>query len=134
VIDARVIAPRGAAVVGRVSDSNPGGRIKGVAHLSVRLTQLRLADGRTVDLQTNTIARKARTTRKRDAAKIGIGSGIGAGIGAIAGGGVGAAIGAGVGGGAGTGYVLATRGLPAVIPSESRLTFRLSNPVTVRTL
>src|SRR5438093_923834 len=39
-------------------------------------------------------------------------------IGAIAGGGKGAAIGAGVGAGAGGGAVLATRGKPAVIPSE----------------
>src|SRR6266511_178751 len=50
---------------------------------------------------------------------------------AIAGGGKGAAIGAGAGGGAGTGLVLATRGDPAVVPSESKLTFRLQGPITV---
>lgn len=35
------------------------------------------------------------------------------------------------GGGAGTGVVLATRGDPAEIPSESQLTFRLQGPITV---
>lgn len=125
---ATLIEPyKGATAIGRVVDSNPGGRVKGVAHLSVRLMQIRFADGRTLDIQTGAIERKARTTRKRDALKIGAGSGIGAGIGAIAAGGVGAAIGAAAGGAAGTGYVLSTRGVPAVIPSESVLTFRLSS-------
>lgn len=56
---------------------------------------------------------------------------IGAAIGAIAGGGKGAAIGAGVGGAAGAGTVLATRGEDASLPSETRVTFRLKNPVTI---
>jgi hypothetical protein len=73
----------------------------------------------------------ARATKGRDAMKIGIGSGVGAAIGAIAGGGMGAAIGAAAGGGAGTGVVLATRGAPAVIPSESVLHFALRSPITV---
>ena len=59
------------------------------------------------------------------------GAAIGAVIGAIAGGGKGAAIGAGVGGGAGAGDVLLTRGKPATLPSETRISFRLSQPVTV---
>ena len=46
-------------------------------------------------------------------------------IGAIAGGGKGAAIGVGVGGGAGAGDVLLTRGQPAELPSETRMTFHL---------
>jgi hypothetical protein len=62
---------------------------------------------------------------------VGIGAGVGAAIGAIAGGGKGAAIGAGAGGAAGTGTVLATRGDPAVLPSESLITFKLQAPVTV---
>ena len=55
----------------------------------------------------------------------------GAAIGAIAGGGKGAAIGAGAGGAAGAGTVLATRGKPAALPSETRITFRLAAPVTL---
>jgi hypothetical protein len=127
-----VIAKRGATVQGVVVNSDPGGRVKGRASMTVKLRSLQLADGRTVDLSTSSYTKEAKGTKRKDAMKIGIGAGIGAAIGAIAGGGKGAAIGAGAGGGAGTGLVLATRGDPAVIPSESQLTFRLKGPITVK--
>ena len=63
--------------------------------------------------------------------RIGIGSATGAAIVAIAGGGAGAAIGAAAGGGAGTGLVLATHGEPAVLHSESALTFMLRATVKI---
>ena len=130
VVDGKVIAPRGAQVEGRVVNSDPGGRVKGKAIISVRLTQLRVGD-HNVAIETRAIAREAHATKRKDAAKVGIGAGIGAAIGAIAGGGEGAAIGAASGGAAGTGLVLATHGDPAVIGAESALTFKLSAPVTV---
>jgi hypothetical protein len=126
-----VIAKKGALVEGVIVNSDPGGRVKGRASMTIRLSSLQLADGRTIDISTNSYTKVARGTKKKDAMKIGIGAGVGAAIGAIAGGGKGAAIGAGVGGGAGTGYVLATRGDPAVIPGESQLTFKLTAPITV---
>jgi hypothetical protein len=126
-----VIAKKGAPVEGVVVSSDPGGRVKGVASIAVRLESITLADGRRVDISTSSYTQQAKSSKKKDAAKIGIGAGIGAAIGAIAGGGKGAAIGAGVGGAGGTGMVLATRGDPAVIPSESQLTFRLTTPMTV---
>lgn len=126
-----VIAKKGAAVEGVVVNSDPGGRVKGRASISVALRSLELADGRTINLSTGSYTKAAKGTKKKDATKIGIGAGIGAAIGAIAGGGKGAAIGAGAGGAAGTGMVLATRGDPAVIPSESLLTFKLTEPVKV---
>ena len=125
------IARKGATVEGVVLNSNPGGRVKGVASLSVTLKRLALVNGRSVDISTGSYIRNARTTIKKDAAKVGIGAGAGAVIGAIAGGKKGAAIGAGVGAGAGTADVLLTRGDPAVIPSEAELGFRLKSPVTV---
>jgi hypothetical protein len=126
-----VIAKRGALVEGEIVNSDPGGRVEGRAVLTVKLRSLQLADGRKVALSTNSYTKEAKATKKKDAAKVGIGAGIGAAIGAIAGGGKGAAIGAAAGGGAGTGVVLATRGDPAEIPSESELTFRLQGPITV---
>lgn len=126
-----VIAKKGALVQGVVVNSDPGGRVKGRASMTVKLRSLQLADGRTIDLSSSSYTKEAKATKKKDALKIGIGAGLGAAIGAIAGGGKGAAIGAGAGGGAGTGYVLATRGDPAVIPSESLLSFRLQSPITV---
>jgi hypothetical protein len=126
-----VIAPKGATVHGVVSESDPGGRVKGVASLAIRLTKLETSDGEMIDLSTSTFATQAKETKKKDAVKVGIASGVGAAIGAIAGGGKGAAIGAGVGEGAGTGAVVATHGDPAVIPSESLVNFTLREPVTI---
>jgi hypothetical protein len=95
------------------------------------MTRLHAASGGSVGISTSTITRDANSTKKKDAMKIGIGSGVGAAIGAIAGGGKGAAIGAAAGGGAGTGVVLGTHGDAAVIPSESVLHFTLRAPVRV---
>ena len=92
---------------------------------------LRLADGRTIDLSTGSFTKQAQSTKKKDAAKVGIGAGVGAAIGAIAGGGKGAAIGTVVGGGAGAAEAMATRGDPATIPGETRLTFKLTAPVKI---
>lgn len=126
-----VVAKKGATVEGTVIDSDPGGKVKGLASLSLKLDRLTLSDGRTVALETSRMTKEAKSTKKKDALKVGVGAGIGAAIGAIAGGGKGAAIGAGAGGAAGGGYVLATRGDPAVIPSETQLSFRLTSPVKV---
>ena len=126
-----VVAKKGATVSGVVVNADEGGRVKGVASLTLQLTRLTLADGRTVDLDTSKITRQAKTTKKKDAVKVGVGAGIGAVTGAILGGKKGAAIGAGAGAGAGTGVVLATKGDPAVIGSESQLTFRTTSPVKI---
>ena len=126
----RVLVPKGAPIAGRIVEADPGGRTKGRAHIAVQLSEMQAA-GQIVRVSTNTIQREARATKGKDAAKIGIGAGIGAAIGAIAGGGKGAAIGAGAGAAAGTGVVLATRGDPAVIPSESVLIFELRSPLTI---
>jgi hypothetical protein len=126
-----VIARKGARVDGVVVSVDPGGRVSGVASLTVKLTRLTLADGRTIALSTSEFTRQAKTTKGKDAAKIGIGAGVGAAIGAIAGGKKGAAIGAGAGGAAGTGAVLATRGDAAVIGAESQITVRLVSGVTI---
>lgn len=131
VVDGFVIAERGARVEGRVVASEKAGRVKGVSALEVELVRLHMSDGQTVDIQTEGFARNGEETRRQDAGKIGAGAALGAVIGAIAGGGKGAAIGAGVGGGAGAGAVMATRGNAAMLPSETRVTFRLKAPVTI---
>lgn len=126
-----VIAPKGATVEGRIVGADKGGRVQGVARLTIALDRLHTADGQTVDISTNSVTVQAYTTKAQDAAKIAIGSGIGAAVGAIAGGGKGAAIGAGTGAGAGTAAVLSTRGDAAEIRSETPLSFELQSPVTV---
>lgn len=127
-----MIAERGANVVGRVVNVDDGGRVKGKAYIEVAINSLELVNGDTVSVETATVGQEAKSSTKKDAAKIAIGSGIGAAIGAIAGGGKGAAIGAGVGAGAGTGTVLATKGEAAIIPAESVLEFRTRSPISVK--
>jgi hypothetical protein len=126
-----VVAQKGATVRGVVANADKGGRVKGVAALSIRVTQIETSDGQTIDVNTSAYGVQAKSTKKKDGVKVGIASGIGAAIGAIAGGGSGAAKGAGIGAGAGGGVVLATRGDPAVISSESVVTVTLQNPVTI---
>lgn len=132
VADGYVVAAKGAAVEGVVTNADPGGRVKGVATISVALRSIVLPDGNRLPIKTGSVGRRAKTSKGKDAMKVGIASGIGAAIGAIAGGGKGAAIGAGAGAAGGTGVVMATRGEPATIPAESLLTFTLSAPVEVK--
>ena len=105
--------------------------MRGVSNLSVTLTEINTTDGQRIRVQTNSVEKSGPTSTGMDTAKIAGGAALGAIIGALGGGGKGAAIGAGAGGAAGTGLVLATRGKPAVLPNESRLTFQLASPVTI---
>ena len=130
-VDDLVIAERGAKAQGRIVRIQQAGRVKGVAALAVELTSLRTSDGQTVRIQTDSFERLGEKELAKDAAKVGVAAGIGAAIGAIAGGGRGAGIGAAAGGAAGAGGVMATRGKPATIPSETKISFRLSQPVTI---
>jgi len=131
VVDGFVIAERGARVEGRVVASDRGGRVRGVAALAIELTRLHTSDGQNVAIATDSFEKHSQAGHGQDAAKVGGGAAVGAIIGAIAGGGKGAAIGAGVGGAAGAGDVLLTRGQPATLPSETRISFRLRAPVTL---
>ena len=87
--------------------------------------------GKSYTLMSNEYEQTGKSRGKRTAETIGAGAAIGAAIGAIAGGGKGAAIGAGVGGATGTGIQVATKGQQVKIPSETKLDFRLEQPVEV---
>ena len=126
-----VVAERGSRVTGRIIDSDRAGRVKGVALLTLELTQISTSDGQKVKIQTETFNKHGETSRKADGVKIGAAAAIGAAIGALAGGGKGAAIGAGAGGAAGTGGVMATRGKDAELPVETKLSFRLRDAVNL---
>jgi len=131
VIDGLVIAEKGARANGRVVDLVEAGRVKGLAHLTLELTSVMLSDGQKVELRTARFEKEGPSSKAEDTKKVGIGAAIGAAIGAIAGGGAGAAIGAASGGAAGGGVVAATRGKPAVLPAETKISFRVEQPVTV---
>jgi hypothetical protein len=131
VIDGFVIAERGAHAEGRVAEVEEAGRVKGLARLGIELTKVHSSDGQTIAIRTAVFGKTGPESKRQDAEKIGIGAALGSIIGAVAGGGKGAAIGAAAGGAAGTGTVVATRGKPAELPVETRISFRLEDPVTV---
>ena len=128
-----VVAQRGEILGGRVADAQKAGRVTGVSHLAVQLTDLTLVDGQQVPIETELTSLAGPTSKARDAGAIAGTTVVGAGVGAAAGSGVGAAIGAGAGAIVGTVGVLVTRGHATVIYPESVLTFRLSEPITIST-
>jgi hypothetical protein len=125
------IAGAGSKVTGVVVEADEGGRVKGVASLTVALQTLELSNGQTIDIATSPYGVQSKSEAKKDAATIGIGAAAGAGVGAIVGGGKGAAIGAAVGGGGAAGVKMTTKGKPAQIAAGATITFRLKEPVTV---
>ena len=127
------VIPAGTRIAGVITDVARSGKVKGLARLSMRFTSLTVDDER-YEIRTHTVSREAKSTKKKDATKVGVGTGAGALIGAIAGGGKGAAIGAGVGAAAGTGVVVATRGEEVRLAEGTPLTAALASPLTVRVL
>jgi hypothetical protein len=123
--------PKDTSVQGKIVSLAEPGRVSGVASISLQLTEIQPANGSPVPLQTQPFSETAKSQKKKDAAIIGAGAGVGTAIGAIAGGKKGAMLGAIAGGGGGTGYVLATKGQQLKYPSETLMTFKLAEPLTV---
>src|SRR4051812_7655875 len=68
VANGRVIAHRGQTVAGVVADARKAGRVKGTSELSLKLTEVGLADGRQVPITTTMMARRGNTSTGTDAA------------------------------------------------------------------
>jgi len=133
VADGLVIARRGEIIAGRVAESDEGGRVKGVSHMSLELTDVSLVDGQQLPVQTELARYQAGTSKGRDTFAIAGTTAVGAGIGAAAAGGIGAAAGAGAGAIASVIGVLSTHGKETVVFPEDTLTFRLTGPMTIST-
>ena len=124
----RTLVPRGADVVVKLVDDVQSGKIEGRTVLTLDIVSLRV-DGRDVNVDTTAVKEQSSSRGARSGKVIGGTAALGAIIGAIAGGGKGAAIGAGAGAGAGTVAQVATKGQRVRVPSETRLTFTLQQPV-----
>jgi hypothetical protein len=126
----QVIAPRGAAVKGRISYAKESGKLSGQAQLMLELTDL-IVNGKSYMLRTSDYSEVGASRTNRTAATVGGTAALGAIIGAIAGGGTGAAVGAASGAAVGTGVQVLTKGQVLKIPAETIIEFRLESPLTV---
>ena len=133
VLSGTTALPAGSLVGGTVTHAKRAGKTKGVAELSIRFDSLspKGSDAH-YEVRTAQVARRAQTTRNKDAATIGVPAAGGAILGGIVGGKKGAVIGGVVGGGAGTAVVLTSRGKELRLPRGTRLSLKLLEPVTVR--
>jgi hypothetical protein len=132
-IAGRTVLPAGSAAHGYVTTAQRSGKVKGRARLGVRFSRIVSAgDHQTYDISTRSWVAVARTTKRKDAVKIGAPAAGGAIVGALAGGKKGAGIGALAGGGVGTAVVLSTRGREVRVGRGGIVSVRLAAPLTVR--
>ena len=133
VIGGQTVLADGSRLSGVVTDATRSGRVKGRAHVAVRFTTLMpRGDDERYRISTASVGRTAPATKKKDALTIGVPAAGGAIVGGLIDGKKGAAIGAAAGGGGGTAVVLGTRGKEVRMVRGSRLTLRLTQPLTVR--
>jgi len=130
-VNGKVVLPAGAEALGKVVEAVPQGRFKGAAELRLVLETVTLNND-SYDVQTSSVGRSLQGKGKRTATFIGGGAGGGALIGGLAGGGKGALIGAALGAGAGTAGAAYTGEKEIVLPAESMLSFKLTEPLTIK--
>jgi len=123
VVHGKTVAKAGTPARGKVTYAKPSGRLHAPGLLTIRLTSLQLANGKTLMLSTSGFRAKGKSHTKSNVTKIGGGAAAGALIGGVAGGGKGALIGTAAGAGVGTGVAAATGKEEAVIHAETAIAF-----------
>jgi len=130
-VNGKTVAPAGAAVTGRVVAAEKSGRLEHPGMIQLALSSITV-NGKSVSVSSSSVIARGASHKKRNLGWIGGGAAGGALIGGLAGGGKGALIGSAVGAGAGTGTAYATGKKDVGFGVERRLTFRLTQPVTVK--
>ena len=126
----RTVVPRGADVVVKLVEDKQSGRISGKTELTLDVVSV-MVNGRMTDVRTEEVTRESASRTGKTGQVVGGTAALGAIIGAIAGGGKGAAIGAVSGAAAGGAVQVMTKGERVRIPSETRLTFALQQPLRI---
>jgi hypothetical protein len=118
----KIVLPVGTKVTGTVTLAQSAGRFKGNAALGLALDSI-IANGKSHPIQATSVEQAGKGRGKRTA--------VGAGGGAALGGGKGAAIGAAAGAGAGTAGAAFTGKRDIDFPAETKLSFKLTQPVSI---
>jgi hypothetical protein len=127
-VDGRPVLPRGTDVTVKLIEDKQSGRLTGRTELTLDIVSI-TTGGRTIEVATAEVTQQSESRTGQTAKTAGGLAAVGAIIGGIAGGGRGAAIGAAAGGATGAGVQVLTKGARVRIPSETRLTFTLQQPV-----
>jgi hypothetical protein len=126
----RTVIPRGADVLVKLVEDKQSGKLTGKTELTLDVMSV-MVNGRMTDVRTEEVNRASASRTGKTGQVVGGTAALGAVIGAIAGGGKGAAIGAVSGAAAGGAVQVLTRGEKVKIPSETRLTFTLQQPIRI---
>jgi hypothetical protein len=126
----KIVAPRGSDVLIVLTNRQDSGHFAGKTELRLALRSLTI-QGKRYDVSSTDVVEASSSRTARSDKTIGGLAAAGAVIGAIAGGGKGAAIGAGSGATLGTLGEVFKSGQRVRVPSETRLTFRLQQPLLV---
>ncbi len=128
VINGQTVIPRGADAVAKLVEDQQSGKFEGKTVLTLALTDISI-NGQMIDTTTGSVSQASGSRGARTAKVVGGTTALGAIIGALAGGGRGAAIGAASGAAVGGGAEILTKGQQVKIPSETRLSFTLQQPI-----
>lgn len=127
-VNGQVAIPRGADALAKLVEDQQSGKFEGKTVLTLALTDITI-NGQMIDTTTGNVSQASGSRGARTAKVVGGATALGAIIGALAGGGRGAAIGAASGAAVGGGAEVLTKGQQVKIPSETRLTFTLQQPI-----
>jgi hypothetical protein len=126
----QVIVPKGAEAYLKLTRVTSAGELRGKSELQLQLDRIIIGQ-KSYAVESNIVERSTAAEGPKTARDVAIGAAIGAIIGAISGGGKGAAIGAGAGAGAGVAVAAITKGEQVLVPSETRLDFRLDRELDI---
>jgi len=128
IVNDRTVIQKGADVTVKLIDDKESGKLTGRTVLTLGLDSM-MVNGRNVMVQTSEVTEQSGSRGARTAKTSAGVAAVGAIIGGIAGGGSGAAIGAATGAAVGAGSQVLMKGQRVRVPSETRLTFTLLQPI-----
>ncbi len=131
-VSEKEIVPAGATINGEVTHVNGAGRIAGAAELTLRFTELVMADGTSYAVSCEPFRLQGKSDAKESVKEIGGGAVAGGVIGGLLGGKKNILKGAAVGAVLGTGVAVATKGDQLVLPAGQKLKVTLNAPVAIK--